>query len=142
MRSAVVIESVQGQSGLMADAGADTWTVARHLAGQPAFAVDLYNEFIAMVEDIGPFTYAVSKTTITLKGARRGFAGARPDRSGLRGYFDLQRQVRDPRITSAAPYTQRLFVHHFRIRSPDEFDEEFAGWLHEAYDVGTGAHLR
>jgi hypothetical protein len=126
----------------MTDAGADEWTVARHIADQPALAVDLYDRFIAMVEDIGPFTYAVSKTTITLKGTRRGFAGARPDRSGLRGYLDLQREVHDPRITSASPYTKRLFVHHFRISSPDELDGEFAGWLREAYAVGSGAHLR
>jgi hypothetical protein len=118
------------------------WTVARHLAGQPDFAVDLFERFIAIVEGNGPFTYAVAKTTITLKGSRRGFAGARPERSGLRGYLDLQREVRDPRITSVAPYTQRLFVHHFRIASPDQLDAEFAGWVSEAYAVGNGAHLR
>ena len=37
----------------MTDAGADEWTVARHIAGKPAFAVELYDRFIATVEDIG-----------------------------------------------------------------------------------------
>lgn len=117
------------------------WTVERHLAGQPDSAVDVFRLFVAAVEGVGPFTYAVSKTTITLKGTRRGFAGARPDRSGLVGYFDLQREVHDPRITSVAPYTRKLFVHHFRLRTPEELDEEFTGWLSEAYAVGAGAHL-
>lgn len=118
------------------------WTVARHLEGHPAFAVDLYTAFIQMVESLGPFTYSVSKTSITLKGTRRGFAGARPVATGLRGYFDLQREVRDRRITSASPYTSRLVVHHFRIETPSELDDEFLGWLREAYAVGNGEHLR
>ena len=93
------------------------------------------------MEGIGPFTYAVSKSSITLKGERRGFAGLRPYRDGVRGYLDLQREVRDARITSVAPYTKRLFVHHFRLTTADDLDDEFAGWLREAYAVGAGAHL-
>lgn len=119
----------------------DVWTVERHLADQPAFAADLFHRFIAMVEDAGPFTYSVSKSSVTLKGVRRGFAGARPSPRGLRGYFDLQREVRDRRITSVSPYTRRLFVHHFQVAAPEELDDEFAGWLREAYAVGAGAHL-
>jgi hypothetical protein len=120
----------------------EEWTIERHLADAPPFAVDLYQQFIRMVESIGPFTYAVSKTTITLKGERRGFAGARPYRDGVRGYLDLQREVQDPRIISVAPYTKRLYVHQFRVCSPTDLDQEFASWLREAYDVGGGAHLR
>jgi hypothetical protein len=126
----------------MPDDSTDDWTVARHLAGQPEFAVELYAEFIRMLESIGPFTYSVSKTTITLKGTRRGFAGARPVAAGLRGYFDLQREVHDRRITSASPYTGRLFVHHFRVATLSDLDDDFLGWLREAYAVGNGEHLR
>ena len=126
----------------MAAADEAEWTVERHLAGQPRFAVDLYRQFIETVKTIGPFTYAVSKTTITLKGERRGFAGARPFRDGVRGYFDLRREVRGSQIVSVAPYTKRLYVHQFRLSSPADIDDEFVGWLREAYAVGDGAHLR
>ena len=112
-----------------------------HLAGQPESSVALYRQFVRLVEACGPFSYAVSKTSITFKGSRRGFAGARPTPQGLRGYLDLQRTVEDPRITNVSPYTKRLFVHHFRITSPDEMDDEFAAWVCEAYQVGAGAHL-
>jgi Domain of unknown function (DUF5655) len=117
------------------------WTVADHLAGKPESSVALYLQFVRVVEACGPFSYAVSKTSITFKGTRRGFAGARPDASGLRGYLDLQRAVQDPRISNVSPYTKRLFVHHFRIRSAAEMDEEFARWVREAYAVGAGEHL-
>jgi hypothetical protein len=117
------------------------WAVADHLRGKPPASVELYHQFVKLVEGCGPFTYAVARTTITFKGSRRGFAGARPDARGLVGYLDLQRVVQDPRIRNAAAYTKRLFVHHFRIGAPDELDDEFAGWVREAYDVGHGAHL-
>lgn len=109
--------------------------------GAAAAGPALYHRFVQLVEACGPFGYAVSKTTITFKGSRRGFAGARPTARGLVGYLDLQRQVEDPRITTAAPYTKRLVVQHFRVTVADQLDDEFAGWVREAYDVGQGGHL-
>jgi hypothetical protein len=118
------------------------WTVQDHLRDQPEESVALYQRFVRLVEACGPFSYAVAKTTITFKGSRRGFAGARPTARGLTGYLDLQRVVEDRRISSVAPYTKRLFVHHFRISGPDELDDEFAALICEAYAVGAGNHLR
>jgi hypothetical protein len=117
------------------------WTVERHLDGKPAEVVALYERFIELAEACGPFTYAVSKTAITLKGVRRGFAGAMPGTRKLGGYMDLQHPVEDPRITSSSPYTKRLYVLHYRVDRLDQLDAEFAGWLGEAYQVGQGAHL-
>jgi hypothetical protein len=117
------------------------WTVERHLAGQPPDSVALYEAFAALVGACGPFRYVVAKTTITFAGRRRGFAGARPDQRGLRGYLDLQRVLTDPRITNVSPYTTRLFVHHYRVTELAQLDDEFAGWVREAYAVGQGEHL-
>jgi hypothetical protein len=117
------------------------WTVERHLSGRPPEIVALYHRFIELAGACGPFTYSVAKSAITLKGGRRGFAGARPGNRALSGYLDLQRRVDDPRITRSSPYTGRLYVHQFRIRALSELDDEFAGWIHEAYQVGNGAHL-
>ena len=121
---------------------AETWTIEAHLSGKPDEVVVLYRRFIALAEMCGPFSYRVTKTAITLKGVRRGFAGLRPTMRSLDGYLDLQRELRDPRILRASPYTKRLFVHHFRVTSPGELDNEFADWIHEAYDVGAGAHMQ
>jgi len=117
------------------------WTVERHLQGKRPEVIALYHRFIELAQACGPFTYAVSKTAITLKGTRRGFAGAALGERALRGYLDTQRLVQDPRITRSSPYTKRLYVHHFRIDRLSELDEQFAGWLGEAYQVGAGAHL-
>ena len=118
-----------------------TWTVEGHLTGQPADSVALYRRFVEMLEECGPFSYSVTKTTITFKGGRRGFAGALPTRRGLSVYLDLQRVIEDRRVISAAPYTRRLFVHQIRLTAPEDLDEEFRGWVREAYAVGQGAPL-
>jgi Domain of unknown function (DUF5655) len=120
---------------------AEEWTVERHLRDKPERVVALYDRFIRLAEACGPFTYAVAKSAITLKGSRRGFAGATPRQTSLTGYLDLQRRVVDPRIQRSSPYTKALFVHRFRVVAPEELDDEFAAWLSEAYLVGQGAHL-
>ena len=119
----------------------DEWTVERHLSGKPVHVVALYHRFIELAEACGPFTYAVAKTAVSLKGTRRGFAGAVLTMSSLDGHFDLQRQLSDPRIRRSSPYTRRLFVHHFRVKSLDELDDEFGRWMAEAHAVGQGAHV-
>jgi Domain of unknown function (DUF5655) len=119
----------------------EEWTVERHLKDKPEQIVALYPRFIRLAEACGPVVYSVSKSAITLKGSRRGFAGATPRQSSMTGYLDLQRRVVDARITRSSPYTKRLFVHHFRVVALEELDEEFGTWLREAYAVGQGAHL-
>jgi hypothetical protein len=119
----------------------DTWSVERHLHGKPAAVVDLYERLVSLIEACGPFEYSVSKTAITFKGSRRGFAGAKPKTRSLDGYLDLERRVQDTRIRNSSPYTKRLFVHQFRIVTPDQLDDEFTIWVREAYAVGQGAHL-
>jgi len=117
------------------------WTVKDHLRDRPPAVGALYRRFVGLVQACGPFEYAVSKTAITFKGSRRGFAGAKPKANSLDGYLDLQRRVEDPRIRRASPYTRRLVVHQFRVSAPEQLDEEFAGWVREAYQVGQGGHL-
>lgn len=83
----------------------------------------LYDRFVRILNEIGAYTTHPAKSTITFKGARRGFCGAHPKKDSLIGYFDLTRAVEfDPRIRSVSPYTKKLFVHHFRISSIEEMD--------------------
>lgn len=123
------------------DMGVEEWTVAHHLRGCDPAVVRLYERFVELVQACGDFEAVVTKTAISFKGTRRGFAGAKPKKHWLNGYLDLQRQLTDPRIRSASPYTKRLFVHQFRVETLDQLDEDFAGWIREAYDVGQGLHL-
>jgi hypothetical protein len=118
------------------------WTVEDHLREAGPEQVALYHAVAALIAEQGPVTLAVAKTTITFKGVRRGFAGARPTKHGVEGYLDLPRSLAgDPRIRSSSPYTKRLFVNHYRITSGADLDATFRGWIAEAYAVGRGDHL-
>ncbi len=119
----------------------EVWTVERHLREKPESVVRLYHIFAALVESCGPVKYSVSKTAITFKGARRGFAGAKPRMHSLDGYLDLQDRIEDPRILRSSPYTKKLYVHQFRVTNVDQLDEEFTSWVRKAYEVGEGKHL-
>ena len=132
--------AVAGQHGDMPEER--VWTVEDHLRGQDPRSVALFDAVDEAIRACGPVRVSVSRTTITYKGTRRGFAGARPTRQGVRGYLDLTRTVEgDPRILSVSPYTQRLFVHQYRLATPGDLDGGFRALLREAYDVGRGAHL-
>lgn len=94
------------------------WTVDDHLRDARPQHVALYRRIEELILSCGEVSLSVSKTTITFKGRRRGFAGARPTAKGVRGYLDLTRSLAgDPRISSVAPYTKRLYVNHFLVTS-------------------------
>ena len=121
----------------------DVWTIERHLHAGSERGCDLFRRFVEIVAGCGDYTTSVAKTTITFKGPRRGFAGARPVGDRLQGYFDVTYRVDDSRIRSVSPYQKDLFVHHFRVESPEELDDDFAAWIADAYDqVGCGNRLQ
>ena len=118
------------------------WTVEDHLRAGNERTIALYRRVEQLIRSFGPGSMSVSKTTITFKGPRRGFAGARPTQKGLVGYFDLMREIPpDPRIRSVSPYGRNLFVHHYLLAEDGDLDDAFVGWLEEAYAIGCGAHL-
>jgi Domain of unknown function (DUF5655) len=122
---------------------AGRWTVEDHLRDAPAGSVALYRAVERAVHACGPVEVSPARTTITFKGSRRGFAGARPTRDGVRGYLDLTRSLAgDFRILRSSPYTSRLHVNQYRLTSPADLDDTFLGWIREAYRVGQGDHLR
>jgi hypothetical protein len=90
-----------------------------------------------VVAACGEHSLSVAKTTITFKGPRRGFAGARPKGDELIGYFDVTYRVEgDARIRTASPYQKDLFVHHFRFSA---IDDDVRRWIRDAYEqVGCG----
>lgn len=119
------------------------WTIDDHLRTGTDRTNALFEKIRALIVSFGPGTISVSKSSVTFKGTRRGFAGARPTAKAVVGYLDLMRRLpADPRITSASLYGRNLFVHHYVLHDDSELDAEFVSWLRESYAVGCGAHLR
>lgn len=61
------------------------WSVEDHLRDAPPEHVALYRLIEDCLLGLDGVTLSVSKTTITFKGRRRGFAGARPTLHGVNG---------------------------------------------------------
>jgi hypothetical protein len=118
----------------------ERWTVEDHLRDKPEATVELFRSFVRLVEACGPFEYSPIRRQVGFQ-VRRIFAGVKLTDRGLEGYLDIARKVESPRFRHVAPYARRLFVHHFVITSPDQLDDELAGWVREAYAVGEGRHL-
>jgi hypothetical protein len=93
------------------------------------------------VKELGPVDVLAEKTRIALH-VRMSFAAFMPRRKWLNGHPVLARRVNSPRFPRVETISPRNVVHAFRLNCADDVDDEFVGWLAEAYQVGTQEHLR
>ena len=117
------------------------YSVEKFLAGKSRTAISLYERFSALVHDCGPVLMAPAKTRIGFQ-VRMIFAAVDKlsDRA-LEAHVVLTRRLQTPRFRRIDVMTPRCYVHHFRIESLSELDDEVKSWLREAYQVGTQEHL-
>lgn len=117
------------------------YSVKKFLAGKSRFATSLYEHFSALVQDCGPVLIAPAKTRIGFQ-VRMIFAAVNKlSDQGLEAHVVLTRRLETPRFRRIETMTPKCHVHHFRIESLDELDDEVKSWLREAYEVGTQKHL-
>jgi hypothetical protein len=115
--------------------------VDAHFVGKNPAVRETFDRLLEVVERVGPFSVLAEKTRIALQ-VRMSFAALMPGRQWLDGHVVLARRLDSPRFRRVDVYSPRNVVHAFRLRSPDEVDEEVEGWLREAYEVGEQRHLR
>ena len=116
------------------------YSVRNFLRGKSQHAISLYERFTALVQDCGPVLIAPAKTRIGFQ-VRMIFAAVNKlSDHGLEAHVVLTRRLKGPRFRRIETMTPTCHVHHFRIESLSDFDEEVRSWLREAYQVGTQAH--
>lgn len=117
------------------------YSVEKFLAGKSRKAIALYEHFNSLVHECGPVHIAPAKTRIGFQ-VRMIFAAVNKlNDHGLEGHVVLARRLKSPRFRKIDTMTPKCYVHHFKIESIDECDEEVKNWLREAYEVGTQKHL-
>lgn len=116
------------------------YTVKKHLKGKSSQVIALYEQFVKLVEQCGPVVIAPTKTRIGFQ-VRMIFAAVSLKESGLDCHVVLSRRIENPRFTRIESISTWNHVHHFRIESLEELDDEAASWLKEAYQVGEQKHL-
>lgn len=117
------------------------YSVESFLAGKSPHAVSLYEHFSALVLDCGPVQIAPARTRIGFQ-VRMIFAAVNKlSERGLDAHVVLKRRLEGPRFRRIDAMTPNCFVHHLRIESLSDLDEEVKNWLREAYQVGAQEHL-
>jgi hypothetical protein len=111
----------------------------RHFAGKESRVRDIYDAFLAMLEEIGPVTILPEKTRIAFQ-TRMSFAQLTVRRHWVLGHFVLARRVEDPAFTKVDTFSPRNHAHHFRLDSPEEVGR-LRDLAREAYAVGRQEHL-
>ena len=111
-----------------------------HFNGKPPQIRELFDDFVAAIQRIGPFRILPEKTRIAFQ-ARMSFAQVTPKLQWLDGHVVLARRFEHPRFRQIQTISPRNHVHSFRITSPHDIDAEFTSWLTEAYSVGEQRHL-
>ena len=117
------------------------YSVAKFLAGKSKHVVSLFEGFSALVRECGPVQVAPAKTRIGFQ-VRMIFAAVnKVSDKNLEAHVVLTRRLKHPRFTRIETMTTKCYVHHFRVESLSELDDEVRSWLKEAYQVGTQEHL-
>ena len=113
----------------------------RHFARASPQVRAAFDAVLASVSAVGPVRVLPEKTRIALQ-VRMSFAAFMPRRDWLNGHLVLARRIDSPRLARVETFSPRNVVHTFRLSGPADVDQEFAGWLAEAYRVGAQEHLR
>jgi hypothetical protein len=104
----------------------------------------IYEAVASSSNRLGAVQVQVSKSQIAFR-RRRGFAYLwRPGKyvaSTVPAVLSLAlpRELESSRIKEIAHPSPRLWMHHFELHDPAEFDAELNEWLHEAYEAAENA---
>lgn len=123
-----------------AHACAPLGSLDRHFVRTSPLVRQTFDRVLDAVRALGPVSVLPQKTRIALH-VRMSFAAFMAKPQWLDGHLVLARRIANPRFRRIDTYSPRNVVHAFRLTSPAEVDEEFAGWLAEAYQVGQQRHL-
>jgi hypothetical protein len=111
-----------------------------HFEGKPAEIRILFDAVVSMIQRCGPVILLPEKTRIAFQ-TRMSFAQVTPRTKWLDGHVVLARRLEHPRFRGIDTISPRNHVHHFRLTSLSDVDQEFEIWMKEAYAVGEQRHL-
>jgi hypothetical protein len=114
--------------------------LASHFIGKSERVRELFDTLSAMIRKCGAVKVLPEKTRIAFQ-VRMSFIAVQVRRDYLIGHFVLARRLDHPRFTRVETFSPRNHLHAFRLDTLDELDDEFAGWVREAYAVGEQKHL-
>jgi Domain of unknown function (DUF5655) len=111
-------------------------TVEQFMEGKGPQAWAYWNRLQEVVAACGPFSIVANKTRLEFM-VRVRFAGMDAvSERGMSFSFWLKERIDSPRFHKVVLYGRTDWVHHLRINSLDDLDDEVQGWLCLSYRVG------
>jgi hypothetical protein len=102
-------------------------------------ALELYERVKSMIERIGPVETRTTKSQVSFR-RRGGFAylwlppaWTRPQPAELVLSIALDHLDASKRFKQVSHPAKAVWMHHLELRTPEELDQEIAGWLREAF---------
>ncbi len=117
------------------------YDLEHHFDGKPNELRAIYEAVLKAIRRCGPVTVLPEKTRLAFQ-VRMSFAQLTTRSKWVDGHVVLARRFEQPRFRKIETISPRNHVHHFRLMSAAEVDEEVERWLKEAYAVGEQKHLR
>jgi hypothetical protein len=110
-------------------------TAALFAGGDPAVQAT-YDRLLALLLEIGPFTEQPKKTSIHLA-RTTGFAGVHPRKRSLILNLRTAQPIQSARVARVEQVSRNRYHNEIKLERPEDLDAEVAGWLREAYALGT-----
>jgi hypothetical protein len=112
----------------------ENFTIDEHFKDKdPAIRI-LYDRLLVVLGQFGTIIEEPKKTSIHLV-RKSALAGVETRVSYLRLNIKADHMIKSPRIVKSDHPSANRFHHKVRIESPEDFDEELADWLREAYSI-------
>jgi hypothetical protein len=112
----------------------------RHFEGKPPVIKQLYKLLVTRIRQCGPVIILPEKTRIAFQ-VRMSFAAVQVRASRIVGHLVLAERQERPFFHRIDSISRRNHVHHFRLETPDDLNEEFCQLITKAYAVGQQKHL-
>jgi Domain of unknown function (DUF5655) len=111
-------------------------TVDQFMEGKGPQAWAYWNRLQEVVAACGPYSIVANKTRLEFM-VRVRFAGMDAvSERGMSFSFWVKERIDSPRFRKVVLYGRTDWVHHLRIDSLDDLDDEVQGWLCRSYQVG------
>ena len=111
-------------------------TVELFMEGKGPQAWAYWDRLQEIVATCGPYSIVANKTRLEFM-VRVRFAGMDAvSEQGMSFSFWLKESLDSPRLRKVVLYGRTDWVHHVRVTSTDDLDEEVQDWLCRSYQVG------
>ncbi|MFL5297277.1 MAG: DUF5655 domain-containing protein [Phenylobacterium sp.] len=94
----------------------------------------VYRELVAAALALGPIAIETKKTCVHLARSS-AFAGAHPRKGAILVTLKMDRALETPRARKLEQASKHRWHCDLLLGSPDEIDQEFRGWLRDAYQL-------